>query len=313
MKAVTIVVSIIVSGAVLLGSEALTLSKAYELALKHEPKLSASVLKAEATGESVQQSKARLYPQLQGSISWGRYEYEADYLSQPVKEDYASYSVSATQALYHPELWRGIDEAKAKKAAASFQVNAEAQQLGLDVAKAYFNLMRTKRNVELMNSQKEYYQTKYRQLEEMLKLGLTNRIDLLESKVHKDKATAEWLREEKLLQVASLRLENLIHTKVGQLPAFDFVSLEADRLFGEQKLWEEKLKDNPSLNAAIATENMTRHQVAMREYEHYPKVDLSLSRKETYTKDTVAHQYDNQVVIQMSIPLYQGGYTQSKV
>lgn len=313
MRVGKIVFSVIASGAILWSGEALTLSKAYELALKHEPKLSASALKAEATGEGVEQSKARLYPQLQGSLSWGRYEYEADYLRTPVKEDYASYSISASQALYHPELWRGIDEAKAKKSAASFQFNAEAQQLGLDVAKAYFNLMRTKQNVELMYSQKEYYQSKYRQLEEMLKLGLTNRIDLLESKVHKDKATAEWLREQKLLQVSSLRLQNLIRTKVEELPAFDFVSLDADNLFKERMVWEDKLKENPSLKAAIATGEMARHQVAMREYEHYPKVDVSLTRKETYTKDTVAHQYDNQAIIQMSIPLYQGGYTQSKV
>lgn len=313
MKLKTVIFSLMVCNALLQSEEIMTLSKAYDLALHNEPKLKASSLKAEATGEYVVQNKSRLYPQLQGNLAWGRYEYEADYLRNPVKESYASYSLSATQPLFHPELWRGIDEAKSKQKAAKYQFHSEAQQLGLELAKTYFNLIRTQQNVALLEAQKKYYQTKYQQLEAMLKIGLTNRIDLLEAKIRKDKATAEWLREQKVLHVASLRLEQLISTPVGQLPVFDFSDLDAERLFMERKIWEEKLQSNPRLISAMATNDMARHQLAMREYDHYPKVDLSLARKETYTKDTVSHKYDNQAILQMSIPLYQGGYTQSKV
>ncbi len=306
-------IAAICAAATLAWGEELTLSRAYDLALENEPKLKALSLQTEATREYIDQSKARMYPQVQGSLSWGRYEYDAEYLALPIKESYSSYSVSATQPLFHPELWRGIDESKARSEAARYQYSAEAQKLGLDVAKAYFDLIRTHRNVELMASQKEYYDTKYRQLEQKLKMGLTNRIDLLESKIHRDKAVSEWMREQKRVRVANMRLRHLISEEVGELPVFDFSRIDPETLFAQRSVWEEKLSSNPSMKAALSGAEMGRHTIAVREYEHYPKIDLSLNRKETYTEDRIAHKYDNQAIVQLSVPIFQGGYTQSRV
>lgn len=307
------VMTMIAWGMTSLGAQPLMLSDAYDLALKNEPHLRSLSLKTEATKESIEQSKARLYPQVQGSVSWGRYEYEAAYLREPVKENYKSYSVSASQPLYHPELWQGLDESKAREMAARYQFQADVQKLGLDVAKAYFNLLRTHRNIELFTSKKEFYESKYKQLEEMLKVGLTNRMDFLEAKIHSDKALSELLAEEKRSRVATLRLEYLIKESVGELPEFDFTAINTDKLFIERSQWEEKLPSNPDVKASIASQTMAMHQVNSRKYGHYPKVDLSLNRKETFTQDTVAHKYDNQAIVQISIPIYEGGYTQSRV
>lgn len=307
------VLSMIAWGVAGLSAQPLMLSDAYDLALKNESHLRSLTLKTEATKESTEQSKARLYPQLQGSVSWGRYEYEAAYLREPVKENYKSYSISATQPLYHPEVWKGIDESKAREMAAGYQLQSEVQKLGLDVAKAYFNLLRTHRNVELFKSKREFYETKYKQLDEMLKIGLTNRMDFLEAKIHSDKALSELLAEQKRLQVATLRLEHLIKEPVGELPNFDFTAVEVDKLFHERSVWEGKLSNNPNLRASIASQDMATYQAAARKYGHYPKVDLNINRKETFTQDTVAHKYDNQAIVQMSIPIYEGGFTQSRV
>lgn len=290
----------------------LSLSNAYALALKHEPKLRSVALKTEATKEQIEQSKSRLYPNVQGSLSWGKYEYSS-VIQDEVKENYSSYSLSATQPIFHPELLRGVDESKARAKGAEYAFQAEAQQLGLDVAKAYFELIRTYKNVDLTLSQKKYYETKYNQQQEMLKIGLTNRIDLLEAKIHYDKAYSESLTEEKRLSVAKLKLQRYIGEPVGALDVFDFNAIVLERFSMQRGVWEEKLPNNPSIKSSEFNREMARHQLAAREYEHYPKVDLTLARKETYTEDRVAHRYDNQAIIQMSIPLYQGGYTQSKI
>lgn len=307
------VMSMITLGMAGLGAQPLMLSDAYDLALKNEPHLRSLSLRTEATKESTEQSKARLYPQVQGSVSWGRYEYEAPYLREPVKESYKSYSVSASQPLYHPEVWQGVNESKAREKAAGFQLQVEVQKLGLDVAKVYFNLLKTQRNIELFTSKKEFYESRYKQLDEMLKVGLTNRMDFLEAKIHRDKALSELLAEQKRLQVAKLRLEHLIKEPVGELPSFDFTAVDADRLFLERSQWEEKLTNNPEFKASMASQTMAMHQANAREYAHYPKVDLNINRKETFTQDTVTHKYDNQAIVQMSIPIYEGGYTQSRV
>jgi outer membrane protein len=303
----------LLSISVLFASEPLTLSNAYDLALKNEPRLKSASLKAMANAESIDQVTSRLYPQLQGSASWGRYEYDAQYLHTPVKEDYTDYSISASQAIYHPEYWRGIDQARTKQSATTFQYQAQAQQLGLDLTKAYFLVLRDMKNVELAFSQKEFYGQKYKQLEEMLKFGLSNRIDLLETKIQRDKATSQWLTEQKHTQVAKLRLEYLIGEKIDQLNTFDFDSIDTTKLSMERNEWEDKISQNPSTKASQLVAQAAHDEIAIRNYEHYPKVDLSLNRKETNSADPVAHSYDNQAILRVSVPLYQGGYTQSRV
>lgn len=307
--------SILFTHIALHATEPLTLSKAYEMALKNEPKLQASALKVSANAQSIDQVQARYYPQIQGNLSWGRYEYDAQYLTVDgaVKESYTDYSISASQAIYHPEIWRGIDQAKTKQKMVEQQYKAQAQKLGLDLAKAYFLVLREIKNVELALSQKEYYEQKYKQLEEMLKFGLTNRIDLLETKIQKDKSYSQWLIEQKRTKVAKLRLENLIGEKVNDFSPFDFTSIKTSNLALNRNEWENKINQFPSLQAAHYNVEAAQDEVVIREYEHYPKVDLSLTRKETNSEDRVSHTYDNQAVVRMSVPIYSGGYTQSKI
>lgn len=298
--------------------EPLTLSTAYDLALKNEPRLKSESLKVMANSESIDQAKSRFHPQIYGAASWGHYDYNAQYLknqnpSGPVSEDYTDYTLSLTQAVYHPELWRGIDQAKTKQSAAQYQYKAQSQQLALDLAKSYFIVLRDAKNVELALSQKEFYSQKYTQLEEMLKFGLSNRIDLLETKIQRDKATSQWLTEQKHTQIAKLRLEYLIGEKVDQLKSFDFNQIDTSKIVMERSEWENKISQNPSLKSSGFATEAAYDEIAIRNYEHYPKVDLNLNRKETNSADPVAHQYDDQAIIRVSVPIYQGGYTQSRV
>lgn len=296
-----------------LEAKPLNLSQAYEMALKNEPHLKSALYKANATAEMTEQSLAQLYPRIQASGSWGRYEYEYQRNTNPVKESYSSYSLSATQPIFHPELWRGVDEAKAKVKSAQYQYQAQSQQMALDLAKSYFTVLHTQKNIELIGSQKAYYETKYRQLQELLKFGLTNRIDLLEAKVQRDKSAQELLTEEKRFQVSKLRLEYLIGEPVDSLTNLDSLETEQLLLSIDRSEWEKKVSANPTLLSAQSAKEAALHQVAIREYQHYPKVDLSLSRKETYTKDEISHKYDNQAIVQVNLPLYEGGYTQSRI
>ncbi len=295
-------------------SDILKLSDAYEMALKNEPQLRALALRTASGKEQIEQSRSKLYPQLQGSFTWGQYGYQyTTPTSKPVKESYKSYSLSATQPLFHPEVWRGVDVATARQKSAEYEFKAKAQQAGLELAKAYFLVLYTQKNVELIQSHKAYYESKYKQLEEMLKVGLSNRIDLLETKVQRDKSTSEWLAEKKKFEVAKLKLEHLIGENVTEVQSLDFSAIDTVKFISTREEWENKLLDNPMFKSSLAAEETARHDLAVREYEHYPKVDLSISRKETYTQDQISHKYDNQAVAQMTVPIYQGGATESRI
>lgn len=297
----------------LCAAEPMTLTQAYELALKNEPRLRSAALKLSANAETIQQATAKLYPQLQASISWGRYEYEYKSSAKPIKENYTDYSISAVQPLFHPEHWREIDQAKTRQSAAVCEYHAKAQQLGLELAKAYFTVLRGNKGLEWAYSQKKYYAQKYQKQQEMLKFGLTNRIDLLETKIALDKATSEALVEEKRVQVAKLRLEHMTGKKIALLSPFDFECLDDKDFKMSRAEWEAKISQNPTLKAAMLNTDTAKDEVAIRHYDHYPKVDFNLMRKQTNTNDPNSHLYDNQAIIRMSVPIYSGGMTQSRV
>lgn len=306
-------VAIMVWGVHALGADVLNLSRAYERALQNEPRLKSASYKMEANAEAIEQVSSKFYPQLQGSVSWGRYEYDAHYLPGAVKENYTDYSISLVQPIFHPEYWREHDQVKNRQTSGEYKYQVQAQQLGLDVTKSYFLLLKEMNMVALAQAQKYYYEQKYKQLEEMLKFGLTNRIDLLEAKVQRDKSISSWLIEQKRAQVAKLKLEHLVGEKIDVVKSFDFGRIDTSKLKLERSVFEAKITNNLSLKAAQSEVRAAFDEVAMREYDHYPKIDLSLTRKETNSGESVSHNYDNQAVVRMSVPLYQGGYTQSRV
>lgn len=294
-------------------TELLTLGAAYELALKHEPRLQSGYFKAVAGGETIEQIRARLLPQIQATASLGRYEYAYQSAHNATKENFTDYSISAVQPLFRPEYWRGVEQAQNKYESALEQLKAQRQQVGIDVAKAYFSVLHGEKSVELAESQKLYYEQKYTQLEEMLKIGLTNKIDLLEMKIARDKGRTQYAIEKKRVGIAKLRLQNMIGTPIEALDNlnWDAINLSAFEIHTDETY--KKLDDNPLFKASQLNVQAAQDEVAIRYYDHYPKVDLSLTRKETNSADLVTHMYDNQAIIRMSIPIYAGGYVESRV
>lgn len=294
-------------------AEVLTLGRAYELALKHEPRLQAGYFKAVAGGETVEQIRARLLPQIQATASLGRYEYAYQSAPNATKENFTDYSISAVQPLFRPEYWRGVEQAKNKYESALEQLKGQRQQVGIDVAKAYFNVLHGEKSVKLAESQKLYYEQKYMQLEEMLKIGLTNKIDLLETKIARDKGRAQFAIEKKRVGIAKLRLQNMIGIPVESLDELNWDAINVSAFEINTDDTYKKSDENPMFKASQLNVQAAQDEVAIRYYDHYPKVDLSLTRKETNSADLVTHMYDNQAIVRMSIPIYAGGYVESRV
>ncbi len=103
----------------------------------------------------------------------------------------------------------------------------------------------------------------------------------------------------------------MVGHSIGQLsnshPNYDLKQVSALK-----DIWMIKLANNPDYKIAEFSKKAAKDEVDIRFYDHYPN-DLNLNRSENYTNDPIAHQYDNKALVQMSIPIYQGGYTSSRV
>ncbi len=305
-------VSLLLSSA-LYADELLNLTDAYALALKNESKIKSALYRAESSEEMVAQVRSRLLPQVQYSYSTGNSDYQVNYYPKPTKEKYTYNQISINQPIYHPEYWSAASQAYKKRDGAKLEYQKQTQELGLDLAKAYFAHLKTKKEESLAKTQMEQYESKYKQLNEMLATGLSNKIDTLEAKIAYDKAKAEWLTKQKQLSVTKLALERFIGVSLDDKILLEPEKINTKALSANKEEWLAKLASNMDIKLAEISKEVARKEVRVRFYDHFPKVDLRLSSTNTDTKDPSARKYDKSAFLNVTIPIFQGGYTTARV
>ncbi len=291
----------------------LTLSRVYEKALERESQILAYRYTTEAAEEGVNQAFAQFLPQIKLDASLGHNKYR--YAGPEVSESYKDYGISAYIPVFHPEIYIGLDQAKDRRDSAKYEFQRNANQLGLEVAKAYFNLIRTQKNLVYARSLLEANEIKYKQMSSMLQVGLSNKIDTLEARVAFEHSKAELLAEEKRYNVAKMTLEYMIGEKITSSRLID-ISLEEinpDALVIAAYDWQKGLENN--IDVKLAEKNLASAQkdLAIRRWEHFPVADFQLVQKKTDSQDPALRENDFRALFVVSLPLYQGGRTQSRI
>lgn len=191
----------------LFAENVLTLDKAYEHALMNHPGYRVEKFKTQAVEENVKQAQSRLFPKVDISASGGKYEYETYYNGMETSEVYKTYSLSLTQPLFRPELWRSVDQMHTRYDASTTELEKQAQQVGIDVAKTYLQMLKTLADIEKLHTQKELYDAKFRKSSDMMAMGLSNSVELLESKVNKEKASVDLISKKREYQTLGVNLQ----------------------------------------------------------------------------------------------------------
>lgn len=294
---------------VLFADSVLTMERAYELALTNHPGYRVEKFKTQAVEENVRQAQSRLFPKVDISASGGKYEYETYYNATETSEIYKTYSLSLTQPLYRPELWRAVDQMQKRYKTSTIELEKQAQQVGIDVIKTYLQMLKTQADIEKLHSQKELYDAKFRKSSDMIAMGLSNSVELIEAKVNKEKALSDLISKKREYQTLKNKLARLCKT-----PFDSIAPLKSNKILSLSKEeWINRLQENKDIKIARLSKKAAEDEVAIRGYDHYPKADLSLGRSQNDTNDPVAHKYDNKAFVQLSFPIYQGGYTSSRV
>lgn len=288
----------------------LYLSDAYALALKNNHSHKSKSLEGTSFQYAQKQQEAKLYPQIQLALSGGLHDYVQNYNADTkISEIYKSYSLSLTQPIYHPEFFTSISQGKLRTEGAETQTHKSSQELGVEVAKSYFELISARQSLELAQANYRFYLLKYTKISEMLSQGLSNKMDLLDTQLYRDRASIEINVAAKKEYLSRRKLEDLILVPVSELPVLSpEKTLETLRCPSENSI-----ASNPDLKLADLSRRIAEQEIRLRGYEHYPKIDLSLSRTENDTSDRVVYKTDNRAFVQVSIPIYQGGFTRARV
>lgn len=304
---------------------AIDLVDAYEQALAYDSGIAAAKASSEAQQAAINVSRSNLLPDLN---AFGRASH-TDTESSTTDDSYKAYQygVELTQPLFRADAWFSFEASEFQSESARAEYNLAQQQLILDVASAYFNVLRAEDNLTTVRASETAIERQYEQAQERHEVGLIAITEVYEARATYDAIKSDRLRAENNLDIARERLARL----VGQYTT-DLENLNQDFPLAPPEpasatAWEDiALQQNWRIQSAISTLQAERSRLDAAQAGHYPTLDLSASYTSTETDGLgspaiaagqgggVSGDRDEGVIaLSLNVPLYEGHGTQAQV
>ncbi len=255
------------------------------------------------------------------------------------------WSVRLTQPLFNWDKWEQFRQGDLTASIAEAQYAAAEQDLVLRVTEAYFNVLNAQDTLNLARNKKTLIKEQLEQAKRNFEVGTATITDTHEAQSRYDLVVAQELVAESDLLIKRSALEQLTGTNIGNLKSLSSQA-KIEIIAKERKI---KLKNNqkPSkvnIETAVAVQpnqdiqgwikqaedvsytiiaSKLAYEVAQKDTNraiagHAPSVDLIAQRGYTDSESATGlgfsyKAYSNQATIQVTIPLFSGGYTQSVV
>jgi protease secretion system outer membrane protein len=301
------------------GASAIGLVQAYDAALKNDPSYRSAFFDRESGKENEIIGRVGLLPNV-----------SANYYANKNYADLTSPNILGTMQTTHPRYIsrqtgiqlrqtlfnldalarykQGISQSQYSEAIFSSQ----GQDLVLRLIAAYFDAALSAEQVALATAQRDTNKEQQRGNVRLFEKGDGTRTDVLETQARLDLSEAQLIEAQDSQRSAIDALEAIVGMPVTALDPLNtnFRILPMDPSRYEQ--WQElALKNNPDLQAQRYAIESNRQEVNKNRAGHAPKLDFVASigknnaeTLNTYTQESVSRS----VGIQLSIPLYSGGY-----
>jgi len=291
------------------------LVETYEKALSYDSGIASAKASFEAQQAASEVSKSYLLPQV------GAYG-EADHTDvdgdlQDNSYQTLTYGVQLSQPLFQAEAWFTYDASKYTTESAKADYNLAQQQLILDVATAYFDVLRAQDTVTTALATEAAIQRQYEQAQERFDVGLIAITEVYEARASYDDSKSQRIAAENQLNIAREQLARL----TGEY-ADDLENLLQDFPLGRPEpmdpaQWEATaLKQNWSIQSAIYQLNASESNLKVAKAGHYPTVNLTASYGDTDIHNGTATQFEGTqgvLGVTLNVPLYAGGGIQAGV
>lgn len=302
-----------------------SLSELFGRALRHDADLSRQRYELDATREEIPMARSQLLPQISAS---GGYLWQdssnvqtVDDLdplreaTRPAEIDEQYWQLQIQQPLFSLERWRKMDVANAQVSSAELQLAVVEQELALQVSEAYIKAYLASQRLGLLESQQASLELQVRQAGRAFDLGVGNRVDLLEAQSRYDQAVSDAVEAENELDNALSELERLTgvtprfqRTDPGELTT---VTLNGD--VGNPDEWIPRTDQNLNVLLAQQEQQVNQANTSVRRSGYYPEVNLTLSYSDRTSDDILRESEDYRANVELSVPIYRGGYTNASV
>lgn len=270
--------------------------------------------------EKRDQGTGQLLPNL--SLNASRFSVSQDIRQPPPahSNDYDSdaYNVLLTQPLYRHSNFAAYRQGKAIAAQAEADLAIAAGELITRVAQAYFQVLAAEDAQEFARTEKAAIEGQLQLAERNFSVGNATVVDVHEARARFDLAAAQVVVAENQLLAKREALTQLTGSGSGPLARLlwkgNYVSPDPLDMEAWNRIAQEK---NPVIIAQQHALRVAEEEVEKNRGGHYPTLDLVATHG--YNKNGIlfsplTYEYTtNQVGVQLQVPLYSGGITQSRV
>lgn len=228
----------------------------------------------------------------------------------------ASLALNATQALYDAISSREVARAEREIDEQLYRLAATEQQVLIDVATDYFEILRAYEVLQARLAQERAIGRELEQAREEFEVGLIAITEVEEARARFDRSRADRIVAESDLQVAFEKLERLTGQRYESIEALgQELPIEPPEFSGRDHWVELAMQNNPLVLASQAGVEVSRSSVDIARAQRLPAVDAFASYQYSDSDEdgVTGHDAYSQVGIRLSVPLYTGGRTSATI
>nr|WP_229843103.1 TolC family outer membrane protein [Halomonas urumqiensis] len=227
-----------------------------------------------------------------------------------------SLGLEATQALYDERNRREVTRAEREIDQQTYRLAATEQQVLIDVATAYFEILRAYEVLEARRAQERAIGRQLEQATEQFEVGLIAITEVEEARASVDQSRAERIAAESNLQVSFEALERLTGQRYSQIEALgDDMPIQPPSPASRDHWVEQAMENNPLILASLAGVEVSRSGVDISRAGRLPTVNAFANYQfaDSDRSGLSGHDSSAQVGIGVDLPLYTGGSTQASI
>ncbi len=266
----------------------------------------------QAGKEKLTQGRALLLPSVNLSANTTYNDLNSPLLTK--KYNSHGYAVSVVQPVFREQNWATYQQADLQVAISEAQFKLAEQDVILRSAQTYFDVLIAQDTVQLTNAQKNAISQQLEQAKRNFEVGTATITDTHEAQARYDLVVAQEIAAANSLEIKKRTLQQLVNGEVDELSTLGAgFKLESPNPAEAQKWVADAQQGNYQIVIAQAAEALAAQEVAKNRGGHLPTVDaVGNYSNSTGCSFSCGDTKSISVGLQLNMPLFSGGATQSK-
>ena len=291
----------------------------YELAKANDPVVLKAEAQFKASKEGIVQARSALLPQIGAEAEYGTLKDKVRGGATFRDNDTSSVGISFSMELYHHDTWLKLDNAKKTAHQADLAYQSAKQDLITRVTTAYFDVLKSKDDLEFANAEKAAIERQLEQTKQRYSVGLTAVTAVHEAQAQFDNALTAVIQAENNVFNAEEALRVITNVYPRDLNVLNTDRFSASRPSPDSANEWQQTAEAKNLDLIIQkiSVDIAKENISIARSGHYPTLSLngSVSRSDTdnnLLNETEKTQRET-LGIKLTVPIYSGGFTTSSV